>query len=252
MPILKKVGLYVFILTVGVFVFSLNSQANQNATRLRIDQKTIIKGYTVAHDNNNIRFAVTPNQVDQEVYVVLKNRGLEDNPLPENKKVVSQIYSFDMIGKEYNPIITKRPSWIALRYNSSDNTEKAIYYWDSNRNNWIKLPSSVDTENKYVRAITHLPYSKVAVLEEAKSQKAYTGTASWYHSGQSMTAAMKQFNIGDKVKVTNLANNKSCLVTIIDRGPFVFGWIIDLSEDAFASLAPLSEGLIKVKVEKIN
>jgi rare lipoprotein A len=49
------------------------------------------------------------------------------------------------------------------------------------------------------------------------------------------------------VTVTNLANGKSIQVVINDRGPFG-GRIIDLCDEAFAALAPLSTGVIDVRL----
>ncbi len=237
-------------LILGVLFMCPSAKAASDDTRLRIDSATIKKGYTVTHNGQAIRFAVTPDQVDQEVYVTLKTINLDDTPLPVNKKLASKVYSFDMIGREYNPIITTRPSWIAIHFTTSINVEKTIHYWDSNRVAWVELPSRMDKVNNYVQAITHLPYSKVAILEERPPQDEYDGIASWYESGEKMTAAMNYFELGDTVKVTNVDNGKSCQVEIIDRGPTTPDRIIDLSDDAFEKLAPLSWGLIEVKVEK--
>jgi len=78
-----------------------------------------------------------------------------------------------------------------------------------------------------------------------------TGVASWYgyESGKHyrkhpktangdifnpniLTAAHKTLPFGTKVKVTNLKNNKSVIVVINDRGPFIKGRIIDLTKHA--------------------
>lgn len=48
----------------------------------------------------------------------------------------------------------------------------------------------------------------------------------------SLTAAHKTMKFGTKVKVTNLSNNKSVVVRINDRGPFIKGRVIDLSKKA--------------------
>ena len=74
------------------------------------------------------------------------------------------------------------------------------------------------------------------------------GKASWY-ARSGMTAAHKTLPFGTVVKVTNRANGKTVNVTINDRGPYVEGRIIDLSDDAFAVLAPLGTGVINVKIE---
>lgn len=74
------------------------------------------------------------------------------------------------------------------------------------------------------------------------------GQASWYHRS-GMTAAHRTLPFGTVVKVTNRANGRSVTVTINDRGPYVAGRIIDLSDDAFARLAPLGAGVIDVRIE---
>src|SRR5258708_29188264 len=70
-----------------------------------------------------------------------------------------------------------------------------------------------------------------------------TGMASWYghpyhgraaangeiYDMEKLTAAHRTLPFGTRVRVTNLANEKSVEVRIIDRGPFVGARIIDLS-----------------------
>jgi peptidoglycan lytic transglycosylase len=49
---------------------------------------------------------------------------------------------------------------------------------------------------------------------------------------QDLVAAHRTLPFGKRVKVKNLANGRSVTVTIVDRGPFVKGRIIDLSAGA--------------------
>lgn len=67
-----------------------------------------------------------------------------------------------------------------------------------------------------------------------------------------MTAAHKSLPFGTIVKVTNLRNQKSCLVRITDRGPYIHGRIIDLSKAAAQEVGMLSSGTAHVKVEIIG
>jgi rare lipoprotein A len=53
------------------------------------------------------------------------------------------------------------------------------------------------------------------------------------------------------VRVTNLANGKSVVVRVNDRGTFPRGRIIDLSKSAFSSIGSTRSGLIKVKIEAL-
>lgn len=64
------------------------------------------------------------------------------------------------------------------------------------------------------------------------------------------SAAHMELPFGSMVRrVTNLANGKSVVVKVNDRGAFKSGRIIDLSKSAFSSIANIREGVIKVKVE---
>ena len=92
------------------------------------------------------------------------------------------------------------------------------------------------------------------------------GVASWYGgnnhkkltaSGEvfdknKITAAHKFLPIPSTVKVTNLQNKKSIKVRVNDRGPFVDGRIIDLSEKAAKLLGFRNDGLAKVSIELIS
>ncbi|GAB4329220.1 MAG: hypothetical protein Kow0037_04170 [Calditrichia bacterium] len=64
-----------------------------------------------------------------------------------------------------------------------------------------------------------------------------------------LTAAHKTLPLGTICRVTNLANHKSVIVKINDRGPFVPGRILDLSYGAAQKLNALADGVIRVKIE---
>jgi rare lipoprotein A len=49
---------------------------------------------------------------------------------------------------------------------------------------------------------------------------------------QDLVAAHRTLPFGKRVVVRNLSNGRSVTVTIVDRGPFIKGRIIDLSEGA--------------------
>lgn len=93
------------------------------------------------------------------------------------------------------------------------------------------------------------------------------GEASWYgircnggtHTAsgetlcnQAATAAHKTLPMGTKVRVTNLNNGKSEIVKINDRGPYIHGRIIDVTEGVAKRLKFFSNGITKVKVEVIE
>ncbi len=92
------------------------------------------------------------------------------------------------------------------------------------------------------------------------------GMASWYGrpfhgrktaSGQiynmnALTAAHPTLPFGTQVRVTNLANHKSVVLTVNDRGPFAKGRIIDVSRRAAERLGFRGAGTARVRVEVIQ
>ncbi|HJQ62739.1 MAG TPA: septal ring lytic transglycosylase RlpA family protein, partial [Burkholderiales bacterium] len=91
------------------------------------------------------------------------------------------------------------------------------------------------------------------------------GTATWYgrryhgkptSSGETydmyaMTAAHTTLPIPSYARVTNLANGKSIVVRVNDRGPFVGDRLIDLSYTAAYKLGLVADGRGMVEVESI-
>ncbi len=93
-----------------------------------------------------------------------------------------------------------------------------------------------------------------------------TGIASWYgkpfhgrkaangeiYNMYHLTAAHQTLPLPSIVRVTNLDNNRSLLVRINDRGPFINGRIIDLSLRAAQLLDLHQKGLAPVRVELVS
>jgi rare lipoprotein A len=94
-----------------------------------------------------------------------------------------------------------------------------------------------------------------------KLKTQYTGTASWYgaeRQGQKMangkpfdchklTAASWYFPLGTRIRVVNVKNGDSVVVTITDRGPNLrLHRILDLSEAAAERLGYVGQGLTPV------
>ena len=67
-----------------------------------------------------------------------------------------------------------------------------------------------------------------------------------------MTAAHKEYPFGTMIRVTNLKNDKSVIVRINDRGPFIEGRIIDLSRGAAGRIGLIEEGVAKVRLDVLE
>ncbi|MDQ7091608.1 MAG: septal ring lytic transglycosylase RlpA family protein [Methylococcales bacterium] len=96
--------------------------------------------------------------------------------------------------------------------------------------------------------ITHVSASEkgVASYYAAKFQGRKTASGQRYDK-RKLTAAHNGLAFGSKVKVTNLRNHRSVVVTINDRGAFRKR-LIDLSYAAAKKLGFVKKGLAKVNV----
>ena len=103
--------------------------------------------------------------------------------------------------------------------------------------------------------------------DEYRVKSVQQGKASWYSirtnygtktaSGQRLcnnapTAAHKTLPMGTKVRVINMANNRSEVVTINDRGPYIKGRIIDVTIGTAEKLGFVKSGVVPVKVEVLD
>src|SRR5882762_8533102 len=109
--------------------------------------------------------------------------------------------------------------------------------------------------------VTTVPAPKTTVLTRIKS-----GMASWYGSVlqghrtasgrrfdmNEFTAAHRTLPFGSRVKVTDLRNHRSVVVTITDRGVLFPERVIDLSWAAAKELNMLKMGVDPVKLELIT
>jgi rare lipoprotein A len=67
-----------------------------------------------------------------------------------------------------------------------------------------------------------------------------------------LTAASRNLPIGSTIKVTNPATGRSVNVRINDRGPFVHGRSLDLSESAAEKIGMTHKGVTRVKITKVS
>jgi rare lipoprotein A len=65
------------------------------------------------------------------------------------------------------------------------------------------------------------------------------------------TAAHRDLKFGTLLKLTNLRNNKSVIVRINDRGPYIKGRELDLSKGAALALGLMRKGITNLKVEEV-
>lgn len=66
-----------------------------------------------------------------------------------------------------------------------------------------------------------------------------------------LTCAHPTAPFGTRLRVTELENGKSVVLTVNDRGPFVRGRVVDVSLAAARRLGMVERGLAKVRVERV-
>lgn len=137
------------------------------------------------------------------------------------------------------------------------NSDYNKFYKDTKNSNINNSPQM----HKY----TMRPYSVFGITyypAVAPMGERTEGIASWYgpnfHSKKTsngeiynmhdMTAAHKTLPMNTVVKVDNLENGRTIIVRINDRGPFVAGRIIDLSNKAAHQIDMVRKGTAKVRV----
>jgi rare lipoprotein A len=119
-------------------------------------------------------------------------------------------------------------------------------------------PQPAHTTDKAVNGSLRRPVSVAVGYTEQ-------GTASWYgipyhgrpaadgeiYDMEKLVAAHRLLPFNTWLRVTNLQNNKTVDVRVIDRGPFVDGRIIDLSKAAARQIDLLGPGVGPVRLEVI-
>lgn len=131
------------------------------------------------------------------------------------------------------------------------------------------IADAVPQEEPVTKAGNKSPYmvfGKVYhVMPDARGYREQGG-ASWYglkfhghktsngeiYDIHGMTAAHKTLPIPSYVRVTNIANGRSAIVRVNDRGPFHDNRIIDLSYAAATKLGYINQGVAQVMVEAID
>jgi rare lipoprotein A (peptidoglycan hydrolase) len=120
-----------------------------------------------------------------------------------------------------------------------------------------------------LRLVAVAVVSLVIRVQPARSemvQQPVIGHASWYgeefarrptasgerYDPSKLTGAHRTLPLGSKVRVTNLLNGRSVMVTINDRGPYMRRREIDLSYGAARALGMVRRGVARVRIELVE
>ncbi|NOZ08162.1 MAG: septal ring lytic transglycosylase RlpA family protein [FCB group bacterium] len=134
----------------------------------------------------------------------------------------------------------------------------------------IFLTFSCTPSPRYGAGSTHTKNAsgkpKKSSVKQVHHKKVMTGIASYYgrdfhgkltangevYDMYGLTAAHKTLPLNTIVRVTNLDNDKSLILRINDRGPYIEGRILDCSYGAAKKLGYLKAGTARVRIEVIE
>ncbi len=108
--------------------------------------------------------------------------------------------------------------------------------------------------NCYAESMKSSWYSEASLKKEGTwaYSKGIQANGKRFDENAMTCAAGKQYKLGSRLLVTNLANGKSIVVTVTDRiARRFYNSRIDLSITAFSRLDKLSKGIISVNVDKV-
>jgi rare lipoprotein A len=121
------------------------------------------------------------------------------------------------------------------------------------------MAQEAGTKGRRMKRSPYIVLAIVAAVAFASPASAFSGVASYYSSGTktasgqrfnpgAMTAAHRSLPFGTRLKVTH--SNRSVIVTVNDRGPFVRGRVLDLAAGAARAIG--LQGVGQVVAEILN
>lgn len=145
-------------------VFGLYQASDASAATLELDSATLQKGYTVVSADGNFSLGVLPQKTTEKLIVKIAKISSEDFPAPSGMKFLSDFYEYDLqpLGKNKKPNLL-----LSLSFASCLDSEKGLYFYDKNWQQWRLLSEKV-AGDKFV-ATADFPYLIVAVLGKDES-----------------------------------------------------------------------------------
>jgi hypothetical protein len=223
------------------------------------DAATIARGYTLESGDGLFRLGIRPDTLNASTRVDVKTLdvSLMEATLPTDKRPVGNVYLFDILNK--SSYDGSDYFFLEIRYPDAEVAANAlhgrrrIHFFNGVTGAWEELPSEDSPENRSVRALIHLPYARLAVLEETVPE---TGKASWYAYKGCDCAASPDYPKGTFLVVSRADDPaRSVTVRVNDYGPdrsIHPDRVIDLDSVAFKKLASLGAGVIDVTVKLLQ
>lgn len=235
----------------GGFIYAAEGEPSVDSLYyININKITADKGYVIKAFDGLISLTLPKGILKQASGVEIKKVS-EAMDLPWQLEKLSGIYQYEILNKAaYDG---KKPLAVEIKHESDSDYYKQIYFYDKNYDSWRPLACKEILKNSSTRCEILFSFARLAVF--ANPNVLVKGKASWYGYKKGNFTASPDFPKGSKLRVTNLANNKSVVVTVNDFGPerrLHPDRTVDLEKTAFRKIAGAKQGIITVRVEPLT
>lgn len=249
---------WIILLSIFTFCFALHQAAEAkeiDSTEVNFNQATLAHGFTVKSADKQLWIPIFPGQFHGDLSLRISGEA-DPAALPDDWQAISGYYRYEVeTGREG---FLAKPILLSFSYQSDNDEDKAIYFYDSFQEKWRALPSSVDKEKKLIRTKTIFPGVVVVVLERRPMNQPLARFDSRIEARRAAASSMEEENLtaasaiviekesGDIIfrknidetrPVASLTKLVSCLV-FLDHNP---GWnqIITMEKSDFVGGATL-------------
>jgi len=214
-----------------------------------IGGSTLQKGYTVTLQNKEAMLAI-PSQIADDDFDIRVD-SIDLLPGGEDYVRTNELHVGPIIEVHYDVASSELQKDFTLRIKvNRPGRYNRIWLrrWNERTQTWDRIRNQVDDLHTWAVA----NFKEQGIYAAFESQDVEEGTASWFSDKRSLVAAHNGYPIGSHIRVTNLDNAQSIVVTVVSRGPYVSGRVVDLSRDAFSRIANPGQGVARVGVWAVD
>ncbi len=117
-------------------LFSYNITNASSEQKISLDNKTVVKGYTIVSNDKLLSIAVKPNAFAGATIFTVNKSEVNEKTI-NNQKIKSALYSVSFNNKPKTPLLIK------INWQSFSNLPKNVYWRGYNQNQWQQLPTKI-------------------------------------------------------------------------------------------------------------
>lgn len=210
-----------------------------------IGGRALANGYTVILQDHEAMLAIKPSMADSDFNIRVDSIDL----LPGGEQYVKpgELHVGPIIEIHTDKDVSQftKDFTLRIKVNRSGRYNRIwLRRWNPKAKTWDRIRNQLD--DLHIWAVAN--FKEPGIYAAFEAQNVEEGIASWFPDRRSLVAAHNGYPIGSKIRVTNLDNAKSVIVTVVSRGPFYHGRVVDLSHDAFNMIRGENGGVARVGV----